>query len=1447
MRKKFLSWLGTFLILAGAMLPAVHAVAAQRSVEPQSSGSWGMTSSGPSYADGNTTWTYTFSRTGRPHDLSHMDVVLCNAFDADNVDASHNGTVGPDAALDLPHVIKWEAARLRGTDTVTVTYEGLWATGSQSWYIKAGQDVYSGTISGPVCEPLTPDLEVEKAVSTTNDPATGQGSVVLTGGGTVYYFYTITNTGNVPLSLDLVTDDRLGDIDIPESEIGPGESVTAVADKTFPSLEPGSPTQTETNTVTVTASFAGQSIGPKSASATVFNEAPEVHVGFTVTKTVSGSPTEPGSNSLTLDGGGTAYFHYTVTNTGDVPITISAASDDILGEISALVGLTIPVGGTETVTEGQVFDPLPPNSSPETVTNTVTVIGTYPGAELDPRRDSATVINNPPAADPAFTIAKTVSTSTDPATGKETESLVGGGTAYFFYAVTNTGNVPLSLLNAADDRLGSILFDKAVIAPGEAAYGGPVPESFNPLPAGSDPETVVNTVTVTLSYNRLEMVGTDTATVINQPLPAEQTGDFTITKLVSPEDDIGSAQKSITLTGGGTAWFFYSIHNTGELALHIDSVVDSVLGTIPVPSGQQDLAPGATVTLKRSQSFPSLAPGSASETTTNQVTVTGTFDDGSTVDRGDRASVVNEAEPIRKAFSVSKLVSATNDPATGADSLSLQGGGTAWFFFTVTNTGNVPLTITEASDDVLGSLGLTGTTLAPGQSSTVQTLQKSFPALGPLDESQAETNTVTVTASFPSDGSTATAADTASVINNPVAAQPDFTLTKRVSTVNNPSTGAPSITLTGGGTAWFFYTVTNTGNVPLMLVDASDDVLGSFTFDLATLDPGESAAATLSQSFSSPPVDQTVTNTAVVTVLDHREQEIAKSAQATVINRVRRTPPPPEPITAFSVEKTASTVNDPATGESIVTLTGGGKVFFFYTIRNTGGTPLTIQSATDDKLGALSFTPTTILPGASATASAEKSFGALPVGAADQSETNTLTVTVSSGGITHGPKTAQATVVNRAETAKPDFTVSKRVSAANDSATGSSSLTLPAGGGTAYFFYTITNTGNVPITVAEATDDKLGPVIFTPETIPVGGTATAMISKYFAAGQQETNVVTVKGTHGGVVFGPKTDSVSVLVASEAVGSLEVRVLDNSPRNDGAVVPIAGATVTISGGHTGTTDATGTVLFTALPHGTYHVTGSSLDPVNPVPTSLKVGNGSAKLSAPQPDEVVTLLLSWDTVGAPPTQPAPSIAVTVCNNVTPLGGQVTAAGPDGVTRAGTLASDGRYLLTDLSAGSWTVTLSGPGLAEPVTRTLILHSDGTVAGNSYALDLSGVCPSMNGAVAGRICSPRAPGAEIRGLGPNGETALASVPTDGKLGEWREYRLANLVPGSWILTLLTPGVDAVSQTVEVRAGAVTTASDFTLACTGQAAQDFGGTWLYLTGGLLVGVGLLLRRRASV
>jgi hypothetical protein len=363
----------------------------------------------------------------------------------------------------------------------------------------------------------------------------------------------------------------------------------------------------------------------------------------------------------------------------------------------------------------------------------------------------------------------------------------------------------------------------------------------------------------------------------------------------------------------------------------------------------------------------------------------------------------------------------------------------------------------------------------------------------------------------------------------------------------------------------------------------------------------------------------------------------------------------------------------------------------------------------------------------------------------------------------------------------PNFTLTKHVGTDPLVDSGQDLLTFDQQSGTAYFHYSVVNTGNIPFTITSAVDDTVGPVTFSPLTLMPGETAKAVVSKAYsllpdgAPPQTEVGVVTVKA--GDLT---KTAQASVRRIAKQVeppgsppetppasqppttpkplqtGSLLVRVLDNSQRSQGQVAPVPGATVRLSNGLMGMTDGHGQVLFANLLPGFLAASAWSVDPLNPLPVTRVEGHAEATLTATEPNQVITILLSW------PDLPA----------------------------------------------------AGPGVAV-----------------------------STGALTGRVCSPKAPGAQVKVVGPDGQSDAVTIAPNGSLGQWRPWGLRDLAPGTWTLTLITPSGEQVEQKVQVDAGLSTTAKDFSLACTGEPGNKvlpIAGVSLML-GGVAV---LVWRRR---
>lgn len=366
------------------------------------------------------------------------------------------------------------------------------------------------------------------------------------------------------------------------------------------------------------------------------------------------------------------------------------------------------------------------------------------------------------------------------------------------------------------------------------------------------------------------------------------------------------------------------------------------------------------------------------------------------------------------------------------------------------------------------------------------------------------------------------------------------------------------------------------------------------------------------------------------------------------------------------------------------------------------------------------------------------------------------------------------------------------------------------------------------------------------------------------------------------------------------GSLTVRVVESNSA-DGSFTPIADAAVILSdGSQSGVTDGSGTVTFDDLILGSYLVTGRAEDPQNPGSGDMQSGTASATLTQADPNTMVTIVLMWDRPLAPPdpddpetpdgpddpngptdpntpTNPsgpgtpsspgdptgvspsAGSIRVRVLD-ASPRGGgaPVPITGASVVLNAGLRAvtdGNGEALFADLPLGEYIISAQADDPQNPSFPDPRIGSSSTVidAENPdetvtilLVWDQAQASPEGTGVAIGRVCAPLAPGSEVRATGPRDEAVTLFIAADGRLGEWRPYRLTNLVPGSWVISLKAPGVERVEQTVTVEAGATTQVPDFTLACTGDGPTASPDLWTYLVGGGLILGGLLLRRRGG-
>ncbi|UWG98582.1 hypothetical protein LPY66_07265 [Dehalobacter sp. DCM] len=456
-----------------------------------------------------------------------------------------------------------------------------------------------------------------------------------------------------------------------------------------------------------------------------------------------------------------------------------------------------------------------------TTTNTVTVTGKCGSKNLT-ATDSATVRVTQP--DPQINIAKSATPDTLP---------VGGGSVTYTYTVTNPGNVPLSDVTVADDKIDL----SSVVPTGDANSDGKLDttETWIYTAAATLTESTTNMATASGTYK--DMTVTDTAE-FTVPVAIPETGSIVINKTYSnsPDSDAnlvagfvltGSEEWSDekSLTGPGSVTFSELTPGTYELTENAPAGFTPYIGELLMPANfSVEVAAGQAVVI----------------------------------------NIVNE-------FNVQPGVSIVKTPSTAS---LPYGGGTVTYEYTVTNTGNVPLYI--GLEDVLDD---NGTPLDDGDD---------FPAdYVSGDDNENDLLNIGEVWKFTSDSINLTATTTNKVVVTAWTHREDRVTAEATATV---TVGTPPViptipqiaivkeanvsVMTAAGDVTYTYKVTNPGNVPLTGVTVKDDngtpavttddfspAFGSGdTVNVGVLDPGETWIYTATKNIA-----VTTTNIAVAT------------------------------------------------------------------------------------------------------------------------------------------------------------------------------------------------------------------------------------------------------------------------------------------------------------------------------------------------------------------------------------------------------------------------------------------------------------------------------------------------------------------------------------------------------------------------------------------------------
>jgi hypothetical protein len=451
--------------------------------------------------------------------------------------------------------------------------------------------------------------------------------------------------------------------------------------------------------------------------------------GISIDKKVNGTDTSA-EEPLDVEVGSTLTYTIKVTNSGLVPLSVSALADTLKSDVAGtcVPSLATSLDPGESVTCTYTMSAADPGGA-SIIHNTATATGTdIFGRTAGPLSDDTYVH----VLNPAIHLEKT-----GPASAHV------GDTIAYTLTVTNPGNTPLLVSDWEDDLCGAepVLQSKQGsdewLDPGETwVY------TCSRVVVAGDPDRLVNTATV-IGTDKLEKDVDDTDDAVTNILrPA-----IAITKTGTTNAHVGDA-----------VVYTLVVTNSGNTPLSAVTVSDPKCDGPAIRATVDSdglLSPGEAWTYNCTHVV--LASDGAS--ILNTARATGTDPLGQTVDSTDDHTAV----VLHPAISIVKTAT--------PDSIGVSGSVT--FTYVVTNTGDTVLNNVLVTDDILGAIGTVGQ-LAVGQSVT-------FAKTVDVDATTPPRNIGTAVGTDPL-GQTVSASDDAviTVVLGAVLAQPEL-----------PRTGAP--------------------------------------------------------------------------------------------------------------------------------------------------------------------------------------------------------------------------------------------------------------------------------------------------------------------------------------------------------------------------------------------------------------------------------------------------------------------------------------------------------------------------------------------------------------------------------------------------------------------------------------------------------------------------------
>ena len=572
-------------------------------------------------------------------------------------------------------------------------------------------------------------------------------------------------------------------------------------------------------------------------------------------------------------------YTYVVENLSTALITDVQALDDPLGVVP--LGVTELAAG-EVVTGVRTYT-VSEDDLPGPLTNTVAVSGVVDGETPVQASAIATVTL---ISSPALAIAKSVS----PAVAAP------GVTLTYSYHLTNTGDVTLDSLIAEDDRLGPLALAATTLSPDQA-----ITHVVAYLVSQADmPGPLVNTVVASAIPPAGPPVSASASATVTLVGPA-----LTVVKHVAPQQ----------AEAGDVVTYTYTISNSGDVLLTNLTAFDDRLGAITLPSAT--LAPDESTSAQRVYT---VAMDDLPGPLVNTVTVTATPLVGPPISATASASLLLDSTP---ALTVTKTVqpnrASVNDTIT--------------YTYRLANIGNVLIEGLSITDEHVGVITLTQTTLAPGEVMTAT-------AIHVVDE-----------ADVPNLLTSRVTAEGVAIGGDVVSAEAEATVELYGRWRSQPIIIPDRTEARVGDTIVFNYRVRNNGNVTLYSVTGFDELIGEISLSPTQLAPGERALAWRAYEVQEQDLSGPLINTFIVT---------ATTAWGHTFTNV---------LTA-ATELLSSPALTVVVAASAAQVEVGEPIIYTYEVTNIGDVTLTSVTVSDDRLGAIVLSQTVLAPGASASGQA---------------------------------------------------------------------------------------------------------------------------------------------------------------------------------------------------------------------------------------------------------------------------------------------------------------------------------------------------------------------------------------------------------------------------------------------------------------------------------------------